>query len=99
MLVHIYKLLKVYQARIRSTLEFDAPVFHGSLTKEQSRVIEMVQKKAFAVTLGREYNNYQHALITLKQQRFDNRRENLSYNFAIKAITYETLEKHKILFL
>ena len=38
------QLLKIYQARVRSTLEFAAPVFHSGLTKEQSRQIEMVQK-------------------------------------------------------
>ena len=39
------QLLSVYQLRIRSTLEFAAPVFHSSLTKEQSSKIEMVQKR------------------------------------------------------
>ena len=46
------QMLKVFQTRVRSTLEFAAPVFHSGLTKDQSRQIEMVQKKAFAIILG-----------------------------------------------
>ena len=38
------QLLKVFQTRVCSTLEFAAPVFHGALIQEQSRNIEMVQK-------------------------------------------------------
>ena len=79
------QLLKVFQTRIRSTLEFAAPVFSSGLTKDQSRQIEIVQKKAFAVILGRSYCSYESALITLKQQRLDLRRKTLSYKFAIKC--------------
>ena len=43
------QLLKIYQAHVRSTLEFAAPVFHSGLTKEQGRQIKMVQKKAMAI--------------------------------------------------
>ena len=43
-----YQLLSVYQLRIRSTLEFAAPVFHSGMTQDQSRKVEMVQKKIFA---------------------------------------------------
>ena len=45
------QLLKVYQSRIRTTLEFAAPVFNSGLTKDQSRMIETVQKKAFVLIL------------------------------------------------
>ena len=37
------QMLKVFQTRVRSTLEFAAPVFHSELTKDQSRQIEMKQ--------------------------------------------------------
>ena len=49
------QLLKVFQTRFRSTFEFAAPVFHSGLTQDQSRIIEIVQKKAFAIILGNSY--------------------------------------------
>ena len=79
------QLLTVYQTRVRSTLEFAAPVFHSGLTKDQSRQIEMVQKKALAIILGKNYNNYEHALSNLNLDRLDTRRTTLVLNFAMKC--------------
>ena len=79
------QLLKVYQTRVRSTMEFAAPVFNSGLTQEQSRKIEMVQKKAFAVILGQQYTSYKAALSMLNQERLDKRRLDLSHNFALKC--------------
>ena len=89
------QLLKVYQARIRSTLEFAAPVFHSGLTQDQSRQIEMVQKKAFAIILGKSYSSYNSALASLSQEPLYTRRENLSYKFALKCTTSS---KHQSMF-
>ena len=89
------QLLKVFQARVRSTLEFAAPVFHSGLTQDQSRQIEMVQKKAFAIILGKSYTSYKSALATLSQEPLDSRREKLSYKFALKCITSS---KHQSMF-
>ena len=55
----------------------------------------MVQKNAFAVILGRSYSNYESALLTLKQQRLDQRRKTLSYKFATKCAQSS---KHKHMF-
>ena len=79
------QLLTVFQTRIRSTLEFAAPVFHSGLTQDQSRQIEMVQKKAFAIILGRKYCSYKTALDTLKQERLESRRMQLCLKFAEKC--------------
>ena len=79
------QLLKVFQTRVRSTLEFAAPVFHSGLTQDQGRQIEMVQKKAFVLILGRRYTSYEAALLNLKQERLDTRRQTLSYKFALKC--------------
>ena len=89
------QLLKVYQTRVRSTLEFAAPVFHGGLTKEQSRQIESIQKKAFAIIMGRSYTSYESALITLDLECLDTRRQKLCYNFALKCTISS---KHKAMF-
>ena len=89
------QLLKVFKSRIRSTLEFASPVFNSGLTKEQSRKIESVQKKAFALILGRNYSNYESALIDLNLERLDTRRVNLSLSFALKCTQFV---KHKDMF-
>ena len=79
------QLKTVYQTRVRSTLEFAAPVFHSGLTKDQSRQIEMVQKKALAIMLGRSYVSYESALEQFNLERLDTRRTNLCYTFAMKC--------------
>ena len=79
------QLLTVYQLRVRSVLEFAAPVFHSGLSQAQSRSLEMVQKKAFAILLGNDYINYPNALRILEQERLDVRRETSTLNFAIKC--------------
>ena len=56
------QLLSVYQLRVHSTLVFATPVFHSGLTQDQNRQVEMVQKRAFAMILGRNYENYETAL-------------------------------------
>ena len=71
----------LYQLRVRSTLEFAAPVFHSSLSKDLIRQVEMVQKKAFAIILV----SYESVLETLQLERLDARRESLSHNFALKC--------------
>ena len=79
------QLLQVYFTRVRSTLEFAAPVFHGGLTKLQSNQLEMVQKKALAIILAQSYTNYETALLSLNMERLDIRREKLCLSFAIKC--------------
>ena len=79
------QLLTVYFTRVRSTLEFSAPVFHSSLTQTQSAKIEMVQKKALAIVLGQAYTNYEAALLYFTMERLDIRREKLCLSFAIKC--------------
>ena len=80
---------------MRSTLEFAAPVFYSGLTQDQSRKIEAVQKKAFAIILGRSYFSYESALKSLIQERLDHRREHLAYKFPLKCTTST---KHKDMF-
>ena len=55
----------------------------------------MVQKKAFAVILGTGYMSYESALLTLKQDRLDTRRQNLSLKFALKCTLSN---QHKTMF-
>ena len=55
----------------------------------------MVQKKAFALILGARYLSYESSLLTLRQERLDTRRQNLSLNFALKCTLSN---KHKTMF-
>ena len=55
-----------------------------SMTLVEGNKIEMVQKKAFAIILGRNYHSYATALSSLQQERLDARREELSFKFALK---------------
>ena len=89
------QLVTVYQTRVRSTLEFAAPVFNSGLTQDQCRQIEMVQKKACAVILGKDYHSYETALEALSLERLDSRRMSLCYNFALKS---SQSQRHKSMF-
>ena len=79
------QLLMVYTTRVRTTLEFAAPVFNSSLTQEQNRKIEMVQKKACAILLGSSYTSYESALSQLGLERLNFRRSKLCLSFALKC--------------
>ena len=79
------QLLGVYELKVRSLLEFSAPVFHSSLTKNQSIQIELVQKKALAIILGNSYKSYKSALHHTKLDRLDIRRDQLTLTFALKC--------------
>ena len=43
------QLRQIYLTRVHSILEFGAPFFHSGLTKEQTRKVEKVQKKALVI--------------------------------------------------
>ena len=89
------QLCQVYQTRVRSILEFAAPVFHSSLTKNESKQFETVQKKALAIILGRDYVSYESALSNLNLERLDIRRDMLCQNFALKCVNSK---RHKSMF-
>ena len=75
----------IYQACVRSVLEFAAPVFLSGLTKAQSQQIEMVQKKAFSIILAEEYLSYETALNILDQEQLSTRRTYLCYSFTLEC--------------
>ena len=89
------QLVAVYTSRIRSILEFAAPVFHSGLTVNQSAKIEHIQKKALAIILAADYNDYEHALAVTNLQRLDSRRTEISLSFAQKCVKSS---KHRSMF-
>ena len=78
-------LLDVYNKQIRSILEYAAVVWNAGLKKEDVSKIERVQKSAFAIILGSNYNCYEEACNTLSMHYLTERRKTLSLKFARKA--------------
>ena len=78
-------LLDVYSKHVRSVVEFAAVVWTSGVTKECITQIERVQKSAFAIILAQDYISYNHACELLDMKTLSERREILSYHFALKA--------------
>ena len=55
-------LIDIYILFIRSVTEYCAVVFHSSLTQEDGRKLEQIQKTCLKVILGNEYDDYSSAL-------------------------------------
>ena len=53
------------------------PVWHPALTKYEARQIERVQRSAFYIILGEQYENYENALNILGSETLDERRVKL----------------------
>jgi hypothetical protein len=83
------ELKDIYIKQIRSVLEYAAVVWHPGLTQVNTAEIERIQKTACAIILGSNYLNYENGLETLKLERLNKRRENLSKKFAGKAFKSE----------
>ena len=64
---------------------FGAVCFHSSLTQEDSRRLELQQKRSLACILGIEYKNYTNALSRCSLQRLDILREKACLKWSIKA--------------
>ena len=67
----------LYILFIRSLLEQSAPVWHSSLTEQDSAAIERVQKSAVRIILGNRYVGYKKSLQKLDLQSLNDRREEL----------------------
>ena len=52
----------IYILFIRSLLEQSAPVWHSSLTQQDSAALERVQKSAVRIILGNSYVGYKKSL-------------------------------------
>ena len=76
----------IYILFIRSLLEQSAPVWHSSLTEQDSESLERVQKSAIKVILGNRYNGYRKSLQKLDLETLHERREKLCLNFARKCL-------------
>ena len=82
-------LIDVYCKQIRCHLEFAAPVWQGAITQAERADIERVQRCAFRIILGDEYDCYDNALRVLGLEDLEKRRVKLCLNFALKAAKNE----------
>ena len=80
------ELLEVYEKQCRSILELAVPVWTAGLTSEDVVALERVQKSAFSIILGRQYNGYQDALTDLHMKSLEERRMDLCIKFAKKSV-------------
>ena len=75
----------IYVLFIRSVLEQSAPVWHSSLSKENSEDLERVQRSALKVILQDSYKGYIKGLAQLGLEDLSSRREGLCLTFAQKC--------------
>ena len=81
-------LVNIYVLFIRSVAEYCSVSFHSSLTQEQSRKLEGIQRTCLKVILGDEYESYQTALKTLGLETLEARRKQKCLNFALKCLKH-----------
>jgi hypothetical protein len=83
-------ILHFFNVKIRSVLEYAAPIFTSMLTGENINDIERIQKIALKVILNDEYSTYVKACTDLNTLSLESRRKDLSLTFALKCLKSET---------
>ena len=83
------ELLDIYHKQVRSVLELAVPVWQSSITKQEKRQIERVQRCAFNIILGHEYTSYSNALDILNSESLELRRVRLCEKFAKKSSEHQ----------
>ena len=81
-------LLNMYIMHVRSVTEYCSTAFHFSLTSEEDKKLETIQKTALKVILGQDYLSYEDALITTSFKSLRDRRQERSLKYALKAIKH-----------
>ena len=82
-------LVSVFVSYVRPVVEYATPVWHGSLTDEQSKRLESIQKRACRIILGAKYTSYTEALNTTGLQTLSARRLQLCTKFAVDCTRSE----------
>ena len=82
-------LIEIYILFIRSVIEYCAVAFHSSLTQEQSRKLEKIQKTCLRVILNEMYIDYNSALEMCGLQTLSARREARCLDFALKCVKHD----------
>ena len=88
-------LITIYILYIRSLVEYCSVAWHSTLTVEQSKNIENVQKLCLKVILGCEYQGYEAALEAFGLDTLSDRREEKCLKFGLKCLLHPV---HKRIF-
>ena len=80
------ELVDVYDKQVRSLLELAVPVWQPAFTQHESKQIERVQKAAFHIILGTNYENYENAIEITGHDKLSHRRIQLCKKFAKKCL-------------
>ena len=75
-----------FTVKIRSVLEFSAPIFTSMLSEENISDIERIQKIVFRVILTERYTDYESACILMNAKSLKMRRSDLSLSFALNCL-------------
>ena len=78
-------LIDVYVNKVRSVLEFGAPVWNSNLIQEEVVDIERLQKCFLHLALGNGYTSYHEALLTANLETLEYRRTSICSKFVFKA--------------
>ena len=84
--VPLEELLQIYILYIRSLVEESAVVWHTSITSNEEKDLERIQKVTLRLILGDYYTNQIHALKETGLETLKARRTKLSLKFAIKCV-------------
>ena len=79
-------LLDIYKLFVRSTAEYCSVVFHKSLTKKQSKKLEVIQSTSLKIILGDTYTDYESALEICSLKTLNERRNERMLKFAVRCV-------------
>jgi len=84
--VSVDDLYYFYVSAIRPVLEYACPVWHTSLTKEQTKQLESVQKRAFRIIYNSNCLDYENFCVIHQLQTLSIRRDILCKSFFDKQV-------------
>ena len=90
-------MLHFFKTVVRSLLEYACPVWHNSLTGEQSDVIESIQKRAFKIIFGSNIIDYQQMCLLYNLPTLSERRDTACKRFYEKSVLRSTSCLHYLL--
>ena len=81
-------LIDIYILHIRSVTEYCSTAFHSSLTVEQDKKLEAIQKTSLKVILGDMYISYEAACEMAGLKTLNSRRSERSLSYGLKAVKH-----------
>ena len=88
-------LLYFYYSVVRPVVEYACPAWHNSLTSEESRKLEFIQKRALSVIFGFSvFENYEQTCLVNQIPTLEMRRTELTKSFFQNHVLPETSSLH-----